>query len=183
MTTSSPENGPEGPQGRLEWGPATPAPQGTQKGPQAGTDSLGLREVIVGAIWDTPSTHPDGIADAVYARLKPRLAPHYQRAVDAAVAAEQRAEIAEKRLLLAHQARRAKEHQLDDIRRALCDIGFMADDDPYSHADLADVIRQNGQALRDLAQASPAHNAGPSVREAAADDRRWWTDKYAGEGQ
>jgi hypothetical protein len=49
------------------------------------------------------------------------------------------------RLRLAHQARRAKERQLDDIRRALCDIGFMEDDDPYSHADLADVIRQNGQ--------------------------------------
>src|SRR5207249_1545137 len=46
------------------------------------------------------------------------------------------------RLRLAHQARRAKEHQLDDIRRALCDAGFMQDDDPYSHAVLADVIRQ-----------------------------------------
>jgi hypothetical protein len=48
------------------------------------------------------------------------------------------------RLRLAHQARRAKEHQLDDIRRALCDIGAIEDDDPYSHADLADVIRQIG---------------------------------------
>lgn len=50
------------------------------------------------------------------------------------------------RLRLAHKARRAKEHQLDDIRRALCDAGFMADDDPYGHADLADVIRQVGEA-------------------------------------
>lgn len=48
---------------------------------------------------------------------------------------------AEHRLRLAHQARRAKEHQLDDIRRALCDTGHMDDGDPYSHADLADVIR------------------------------------------
>lgn len=46
------------------------------------------------------------------------------------------------RLRLAHKARRAKEHQLDGVRRALCDAGFMEDDDPYSHADLADVIRQ-----------------------------------------
>lgn len=46
------------------------------------------------------------------------------------------------RLRLAHKARRAKEHQLDDIRRALCDVGLIEDDDPYSHADLADVIRQ-----------------------------------------
>jgi hypothetical protein len=61
----------------------------------------------------------------------------------------QRAETAETRLRLAHEARRGKEHQLDDVRRALCDIGFMDDDDPYSHADLADVIRQNGQALRE----------------------------------
>lgn len=53
--------------------------------------------------------------------------------------------VLQNRLRLAHKARRAKEHQLDDIRRALCDIGFMQDDDPYSHADLADVIRQNGQ--------------------------------------
>jgi len=48
----------------------------------------------------------------------------------------------ENRLRLAHQARRAKEHQLDGIRRALCDVGVMEDDDPYGHADLEDVIRQ-----------------------------------------
>jgi len=98
------------------------------------------------------------------------------------------------RLRLAHQARRAKEHQLDDIRRALCDIGFMDDDDPYSHADLADVIRQNGQAtqaaepaatkpdtryaqaIADVQSSGPAvgHNDGPSIAEAAADDRRYW---------
>ena len=51
----------------------------------------------------------------------------------------------EKKLRLAHQARRAKEHQLDDIRRALCDAEFMDDDDPYGHADLAEVIRQVGR--------------------------------------
>lgn len=54
--------------------------------------------------------------------------------------------VLQNRLRLAHKARRAKEHQLDDIRRALCDAGFMEDDDPYSHADLADVIRQAGEA-------------------------------------
>lgn len=52
-------------------------------------------------------------------------------------------QILQSRLRLAHQARRAKEHQLDDIRRALCDAGLMEDDDPYGHADLADVIRQS----------------------------------------
>jgi len=50
--------------------------------------------------------------------------------------------VLQNRLRLAHRARRAKEHQLDDVRRALCDAGLMEDDDPYSHADLADVIRQ-----------------------------------------
>ena len=58
--------------------------------------------------------------------------------------------VLQNRLRRAHQARRAKEHQLDDIRRALCDIGFMEDNDPFSHADLAEVIRQNGQALREV---------------------------------
>jgi hypothetical protein len=66
---------------------------------------------------------------------------------------------AEHRLRLAHQARRAKEHQLDDIRRALCDIGFMDDDDPYSHADLAGVIRQVGEALRETGSSSPVADA------------------------
>jgi hypothetical protein len=56
--------------------------------------------------------------------------------------------VLQNRLRLAHEARRAKEHQLDGIRRALCDAGFMEDDDPYSHADLADVIRQVGETER-----------------------------------
>ena len=52
----------------------------------------------------------------------------------------------ERSLQLAHQSRRACEHTLDGIRRALCDAGFMEDGDPYGHADLADVIRQAGEA-------------------------------------
>lgn len=56
---------------------------------------------------------------------------------------------------LAHKARRAKEHQLDGIRRALCDIGAIQDDDPYGHADLENVIRQAGQ-LDELAAAVAA---------------------------
>ncbi|MFF1574851.1 hypothetical protein ACFVWR_19090, partial [Leifsonia sp. NPDC058292] len=55
-----------------------------------------------------------------------------------------RAEQAEKRLRLAHQTRRAKEQQLDDIRRAMCDTEIIQDDDPFGHADLADVIRHMG---------------------------------------
>jgi len=56
--------------------------------------------------------------------------------------------VLQKRLRLAHEARRAKEHQLDGIRRALCDADFMQDDDPYGHADLEDVIRQVGEVER-----------------------------------
>jgi hypothetical protein len=56
--------------------------------------------------------------------------------------------VLQNRLRLAHKARRAKEHQLAGIRRALCDAGFMEDDDPYGHADLADVIRQAGEAAQ-----------------------------------
>lgn len=56
----------------------------------------------------------------------------------------------QEKLRLAHKARRAKEHQLDGIRRALCDAGFMEDDDPYGHADLHEVIRQAGQLVGPL---------------------------------
>lgn len=75
----------------------------------------------------------------------------------------QRAETAENRLRLAHQARRAKEHQLDGIRRALCDIGAIQDGDPYSHADLEDVIRQLG---------SIDEQPGPAATE-ATEPARW----------
>lgn len=67
----------------------------------------------------------------------------------------------EHRLRLAHAARRAKEHQLDDIRRALCDAGFMRDDDPYGHADLAGVIRQVGAVEAEKAAGNVCGHVGP----------------------
>lgn len=110
--------------------------------------------------------------------------------------------VALRRLRLAHQARRAKGHQLDGIRRALCDIGFMEDDDPYSHADLEDVIRQAAPAEAAIARVTavrdqwqgrllpspayelltelraaldePGHDGGPSLAEADDDGRRWF---------
>lgn len=95
-------------------------------------------------------------SETIRVRGQGELTPEGEQALTALVRAAKAKLVAEapeqvgvlqKRLRLAHQARRAKEHQLDDIRRALCDIGFMEDDDPYSHVDLADVIRQNGHAL------------------------------------
>src|SRR5688500_11960606 len=88
-----------------------------------------------GAAWDEPKEQ--------HVTQRVRLDDLTSDALDALY---ERAETAEKRLRLAHQARRAKEHQLDDIRRALCDAGLMEDDDPYSHADLADLIRQTAPA-------------------------------------
>ncbi|MFJ9101342.1 hypothetical protein ACIRJM_23075 [Streptomyces sp. NPDC102405] len=126
--------------------------------------------------------HVDIDGETIRVRGAEELSPEGQaevaslvRAAKAKMAAEAPDQIGalQNRLRLAHQARRAKEHQLDDIRRALCDIGFMDDDDPYSHADLADVIRQIGQAL-------PATTDGPSVAECAAADRNYDLDK-AGE--
>jgi hypothetical protein len=62
----------------------------------------------------------------------------------------------------AHERRRAKEQQLDGIRRALCDIGAMTDDDPYSHADLEDVIRRRPArpATVEVQGRCPACNGG-----------------------
>jgi hypothetical protein len=74
--------------------------------------------------------------------------------------------VLQNRLRLAHQARRAKEHQLDGIRRALCDAGFMEDDDPYGHADLADVIRQAGELLGPLlAEVAAARKFAAEMRD------------------
>lgn len=46
---------------------------------------------------------------------------------------------------------------------------------------------ERADALRELTDAlgynQPAHNAGPSIREAADQDAAHWNDKYAGEGQ
>lgn len=70
------------------------------------------------------------------------------------------------RLRLAHQARRAKEHQLDGIRRALCDAGFMEEDDPYGHADLEDVIRQAGELMGPLlAEVTAARKFAEEMRD------------------
>lgn len=214
---------------------------------------------------DDPETA--AFVDAVHAAFQPeldRLADYENRitwhtscgscarVLDSAIRETERAEQAENRLRLAHQARRGKEQQLDGIRRALCDVGAMRDDDPYSHADLEDVIRQAlapttetdateppgtvtapaylrkqyaaavrdtvthiadlrhfdtqiadvvlcvrdrhlqqlrqrlrlaDQAHRDdlAAEPAPAHDAGPSVRQAAADDLRWWNGEKTGE--
>jgi hypothetical protein len=109
------QEAPEGPQERPEGGPAGLGPSEPLTGAQAGADSLGLREVIAGAIWDANSIHPSAIADAVYTRLKPHLAPHYQHAVDAAAAAERRAQQAE-----ATVARVRALHQQEGDYCAIC---------------------------------------------------------------
>ena len=74
------------------------------------------------------------------------------------------------RLRLAHQARRAKEHQLDDIRRALCDIGAIEDDDPYGHADLADIIRQIGPLPTEGEKTVTVHVGSLEISEAVQRD-------------
>ncbi|MET7713720.1 hypothetical protein [Streptomyces sp. NPDC005407] len=105
---------------------------------------------------------------------------------------QERGDKAEHRLRLAHEARRAKAAQLDEIKRAMLDVGLMDDDDPYSHADLADVIRQTAAGDRDAAEAGRdalkkahvalAEQAGKDqaaigrVREFAADiERAGWS--------
>lgn len=72
------------------------------------------------------------------------------------------------RLRLAHQARRAKAAQLDDIRHALCDVGVIRDDDPYGHADLADVIRQMGSAAQGQHRPDSHADAELTAEEARA---------------
>lgn len=95
------------------------------------------------------------------------------RVAKAKFVAEEREQVGDlqEKLRLAHQARRAKEHQLDGIRRALCDAGFMEDDDPYSHADLEEVIRQAGRIVESPVPEGSAANPAPedSATNSAAD--------------
>jgi hypothetical protein len=95
--------------------------------------------------------------------------------------------VPQKRFQLAHQARRAKEHQLDGIRRALCDIGVMEDDDPYGHADLEDVIRQaltgrgqDAQPSHDEMTVGALHELASSVRDLTSAIRLETADRAEG---
>ena len=72
---------------------------------------------------------------------------------------QERGDRAEERLRLAHEARRAKIAQLDEIKRAMLDVGLMDEADPYSHADLADVIRQAAAGDRERAEQAEAATA------------------------
>lgn len=74
------------------------------------------------------------------------------------------------RIRFAHQARRAKERLLEDIRHALTDIGVIEEGDPYSHADLADVIRQLDDELNQGEKRSEALAAIDRVQAVA---REW----------
>ncbi|MDK0520369.1 hypothetical protein [Streptomyces sp. ML-6] len=69
-------------------------------------------------------------------------APDWPSLADTVRQLRERAEAAESRVRLAHEARRTKIGHLDEVHRALLDTGVIEDGDPYRHADLADVIRQ-----------------------------------------
>ncbi|MEU8682909.1 hypothetical protein [Streptomyces sp. NPDC048611] len=78
------------------------------------------------------------------------------------------------RLRLAHQARRAKERLLDDIRHALMDVGVIEEGDPYGHADLADVIRQlDSELKREPAAAQDAPGLEAQLGEAETQASGW----------
>ncbi|NUQ95808.1 MAG: hypothetical protein HOY79_04365 [Streptomyces sp.] len=125
-----------------------------------------VQEILDQEDGDTDTCRPVEVdGEPIRVRGSGELTPEGQEALTALVRAAQtkmQTDAPEligdlqQRLRLAHKARRAKEHQLDGIRRALCDAGFMEEDDPYGHADLDEVIRQAGELV------------GPMLREVAA---------------
>ncbi|MFI8200049.1 hypothetical protein ACIF6K_26595 [Streptomyces sp. NPDC085942] len=120
-------------------------------------------------------------AEAALARLRPALADAYGLAEEGLTAAATALDQAEQRAALAHASRRAKAAQLDDIKRALLDTGVIQEGDPYSHADLADVIRQ-AMTDRDHAEqgdASAVHLANSAAREWQQDAERFKADHLA----
>ncbi|MEU6058023.1 hypothetical protein [Streptomyces sp. NPDC047097] len=72
----------------------------------------------------------------------------------------------ERRLRLALQSRRAREHQLDGIRRALCDVGLIKEFDPSSYADLEDAIRRALGGSADDQPSAPDGSEPPVVGHA-----------------
>ena len=147
------ENALSCPQDGLEDASGTREASEGENGAQSGADSLGLHELITRTLTHCPDTSTwDAMASAVVDAITPRLAGHYSRAVDAAVAAERRAEQAEAKL---GRVQRLAEEYPAGIDTALIEEAL---DDPQ-----------------------PAHDAGPSVRECAAADRRWWDSEKTGE--
>ncbi|MFE1111294.1 hypothetical protein ACFW5U_36170 [Streptomyces rochei] len=106
--------------------------------------------------------------------------------LDAAQAGEAQRQLATAREALASATTRAAraEAAIARVRAAL---------PPYTapvHGDTSrgmqigwDRARATAIAALDGDQPAPALNTGPTVAEAAADDRRWWGGEYAGEGQ
>jgi hypothetical protein len=92
----------------------------------------------------------------------------------------------QRRLNLAHQQRRAKEAQLDGIRRALLDVGVIEENDPYSHADLEDMIRQtiptDAKLLEDARAALQRVRVLPEIPKTADADDPHLADYLIGYG-
>lgn len=145
-----------------------------------------LHAAIVAAVRDCPAGYPDDLADALWRAVQPTLARHYQHAVDAAVAAERRTERAEADRKTLGQSALGYQQRAWDAEAAIRRVRALADrldefaenalktSDRQLYATLARDIRQRIDAL-------PAHNTGPTVAEAAADDRRWWGGEKTGE--
>lgn len=140
-----------------------------------GSEISPLRDRIIAAVRDTPAQYPDDIADAIWRAVQAELAGHYQRAVDAALAAEARAKQAEDTLehyrgwLATQHANAARANQ----------AGGVPDHLKISpHNGIAAGLHT---ALLGLDRILNPHDAGPTVAEAAAQDRRWWNSEKTGE--
>lgn len=164
----------EGPQERPGGGPATPRPPEGEKGAQAGAQRLAVFERVTPTehcgdlmpAWVTEPRsecvlrpgHPGSHADDRGARwwCETEDIDWRQRAQQAEAALDRVGALATRLEEFAENALKNSDRQL--------------------YAALARDIRQR-------IDAPPAHNAGPTVAECAAQDRAYWTDKHAGEGQ
>lgn len=139
--------------------------------------------------WEHARTAWYTHADAVLTELKPELdaLAEYEhtinwmttctgcaRVLDSAYSETVRAEKAEAAL--------ARVHHVADLIAAGAPWTSNRDDLAQRIRDAASV--DGGQAATRAAEGPtfPARDAGPTVREAAADDRAHWNTKYAGEG-
>lgn len=186
---------PGSPQERLEGVSSTPAPPEELNGPQSGAQPRGPvdwarqqaaeREAAASdPAWNTLRARAFNAVQPALRQAGEWLPLSARRAVADAVLAELKPEID---FWAEAAARAAKER--DTACAALNRLSNLADriDDECAAEEAEDGLTPYQGGRLDTARHihaaldPPAHDTGPSVAEAAANDRRWWNGEKAGE--
>ncbi|WP_107500216.1 hypothetical protein [Streptomyces swartbergensis] len=188
---SDPLNGPQAGAQRFQTEPQTRGPvdwarqQAAERAQRSAPGDLHTQ--ITAAIRDTPARYPDDIAAAVWRvvqsevdHLREQAEAWRRKAVRRAIRISKLQGTLQAVTDLASEEITARTEWGDGYRAAIADLQEVLRE--FGHLPVT-VPASSGEWLRagtrDLS--IPAHDAGPSVREAAANDRRWWNGEKTGE--